>query len=74
MPKQEFTAHSVTGSFPVPPLTAFSKKNIYQAGGREGKGRKMIATCYRQIGKNEKYVNDSGNALMFKRMLLISCK
>lgn len=51
MPKQEFTAHSVTGSFPVPPLTAFSKKNIYQAGGREGKERKMIATCYRQIEK-----------------------
>lgn len=39
MPKQEFTAHSVIGSFPVPPLPAFSKKNIYQVGG-EGREKK----------------------------------
>lgn len=35
MPKQEFTAHTAIGSFPVPQLPAFSKKNIYQVWGRE---------------------------------------
>lgn len=63
-PKQEFTAHSVIGSFPVPPLTAFSKKNIYQVGGREEKERQKVLQANR---KNEKYVNDCGNALMFKK-------
>lgn len=74
MPKQEFTAHSVIGSFPVPLLPAFSKKNIYQVGGKGGKRKKKGSNMLQANRKNEKYVNDLENALMFKRMLLIHCK
>lgn len=49
MPKQEFTAHGVAGSFPVPPLPAFSKTSIHQV--RGGQSKKNIATCYGQIGQ-----------------------
>lgn len=51
IPKQEFTAHSATGSFPVPPLPAFSKKNIYQVMRCGGQRKKKEVMYYWQIGK-----------------------
>lgn len=53
IPKQEFTAHSAFGSFPVPPLPAFSKKNIYQVMGYGGqrKRKKNEVIYYWRIGK-----------------------
>lgn len=75
IPKQEFTAHSAFGSFPVPPLPAFSKKNLSSYGvwgtRKKEKERSNILLANR---KNEKYINDLGNAGMFKRMLLIHFK
>lgn len=78
MPKQQFTAHSVIGRFPVPPLPAFSKKNIYQVRGGHGKRKterkKKSSHMLQANRKNEKYVNDLGNVQMFKKMLLIHSK
>lgn len=77
MPKQEFTAHSAIGSFPVSPLPAFFK-NIYQVGEwgwqRKRKKEKKSSNMLQANRKNEKYVNDLGNPRMLKRMLLIRSK
>lgn len=74
MPKQEFAADSVIGSFPVPQFPAFFKNDLYQVRWKGQIKRKKGKKQHHTTGKNEKHVNILGNAQMFERMLLIHSK